>query len=208
MRDTVGRRGGSALRIRWAIFYNLRKVSAMSFYGWDQVLQIHELIAKNVKPLHNSQETTTIYRLWNSKICKKLNREMWKLKHFLIFDEYNWTDARNKVNLQFIKLETFRKLKEKKRKKRCSHPATLRSRSTLWRHLNCRCLDEENHSYLHSEECHTLHPSSFQNIHIEQCCCCYWSYILLGLSNYSDTCQNYKNSRGKLNQHKATLWLI
>ena len=78
-------------------------------------------------------------------------------------------------------------------------------RTFLAKGTNPSSWDEENHSYLHSEECHMLHLSSFQNIHIEQCCCYYWSYILLGLSNYLDTCQNYKNRGWKLNQHKATL---
>lgn len=162
---------------------------------------------KNIKVFQDSIKRPQPYIYEIQRFVRSWIKRYENASWYLI--NINVTDTRNKVNLRFIKLKTFCGLKEKKKKKeRHSYPATLRSRSILWHHLNCRCLDEENHSYSHSEECHMLHLSSFQNIHIEQCCCYYWSYILLGLSNYSDTCQNYKNSGGKLNQHKATLWLI
>lgn len=159
---------------------------------------------KNIKVFQNSIKRPQPYIYEIQRFVRSWIKRYENLNASWYLININVTDTRNKVNLRFIKLETFCGLKEKK-KERHSYLATLRSRSILWHHLNCRCLDEENHSYLHSEECHMLHLSSFQNIHIEQCCCYYWSYILLGLSNYLDTCQNYKNRGWKLNQHKATL---
>jgi hypothetical protein len=85
-----------------------------------------------------------------------------------------------------------------------SYPASEESRSTLWYRLHYRCLGEESHSCLYSEECHTTPLSSFQNIHTQQRCCCYCSYTLLGLSNYSDTCQNYKDRRKRSQQFQLS----